>query len=513
MLNVLWAGRNGGLSGVWKKGALCLGMALLVPVAAWAQTKSAGQEKGAPAKSTAPKKADDDDDKAAPAPDVVAPVAVDPSKTHKISPNEVFRDPRAEALLDITKFKHENRPSVEVADVKAVAGMAGDANATIDKNLIGKVVDAMVSKLTDHQNIAALVDPPDNLRMNAPAVHAINEATTTLLEPIFAARSLKNEAFLSAYNGILLDKLGPLVLKNHLVPRVQSMIVLGQSANPNALNFFKQQIASKDQPLWVKLWALEGIVNIVEEGGRLSGQQQVDAAKVVADFLDKGDNIPWPVQLRAMEALSAMRQGFDPSRPNRAEMANAAMRVLTDADSKPDVRAEAARALGLMAVTPAVPRYNFSLIAHAVADLAAELALSASAAKTDNVSKANYLAALLIGSVYQAFDGVPGARESGLLHIASADSAPYVQKVFDLTKPVVKATIDMLGAGSRQVKDRQKDVAAKVAALRDFLKTNPPPDRHLVRGGTEYPIGLAPQAELEAPPDANVAGPARARRK
>jgi hypothetical protein len=511
MLNVLSPRRIWGPSRASQGGLWSLAIVVLIPAVAWAQAKQATQDKDAQATTKADaKKADDDDDKAAPAPDVVAPAAADPSKTKKISPNEIFRDERAEALLQIDKYKHENRPPVGRPEIDAVGEMAGNPNANLDKNMIGKVVDAMVSKLTDHNNIKALVDPPENLKMNAPAVHAINEATTTLLEPIFSARSIKNEAFLTAYNRILLDKLTPL-LRNHLVPRVQAMIILGQSANPEALRLFREQLADKTQTFWVKLWALEGMTNIAEESGRMSGQQQVDAAKAVAVFLD-GENIPWPVQLRALEALSAMRQGFDPTRPIKAEMANAAMRILADPESKPDVRAEAARALGLMPVSAAVPKYNFSLIAHATADLAAELATAISAERTDNASKANYLGALLIGSVYQAFDGVPGVRDSGLMHIAGADSAPYVQKTFELTKPVVKATIDLLSAGQRQIQPRQKELATRLAALKDYLSKNPPPDRHLVRGGAEYPIALAPQADLNAPPRNNVAGPARGRK-
>jgi hypothetical protein len=515
MLNVLWPRRNWGPSRAWQWVVSSWAVVFLVPAIAWGQAKSTTQDKGAPASSKADaKKADakkaDDDDKAAPAPDVVAPNTADPSKTKKISPNETFRDERAEALLDVNKYKHESRPGVGQAETDAVRAMAGDPNVPIDKNMINRVVDAMISKLTDHQNIAAVVNPPANLKMNSPQNRAINEATTTLLEPIFLARSAKNEAFQSAYNRILLDKLDP-VLRNHLVPRVQAMIVLGQSANPDALRLFKAQIADKNQTLWVKLWALEGMTNIVEEGGRLTGQAQVDAAKVVADFLNNGEDVPWPVQLRALEALSAMRQGFDPSRPTRAEMANAAMRVLADPESKLDVRAEAARALGLMPVTPAVPKYNFSLIAHAAADLASELATNINAQRTENVAKANYLGALLIGSVYQCFDGVPGVRDSGLVHLASTDSAPYVQKVFDLTKAVVKSSVDLLASGQRQIKDRQKELTARVAALKDFLAKNPPPDRHLVRGGAEYPTALAPQAVQDSPPG-KVVGAARGRK-
>ena len=49
------------------------------------------------------------------------------------------------------------------------------------------------------------------------------------------------------------------------------------------------------------------------------------------------------------------------------------MRILADPKARPDVRAEAARALGMMQITNAVPKYNFSLVAYAAAQLAAEV--------------------------------------------------------------------------------------------------------------------------------------------
>ena len=52
-------------------------------------------------------------------------------------------------------------------------------------------------------------------------------------------------------------------------------------------------------------------------------------------------------------------------------MAVAVMRVLTDPKARSDVRAEAAKALGMMQISSAVSNYNFSLVAHATAQLAA----------------------------------------------------------------------------------------------------------------------------------------------
>ena len=54
----------------------------------------------------------------------------------------------------------------------------------------------------------------------------------------------------------------PPLLKHHLIPRVQAMIVLGQSGNPDALKLYLDEIKNAKQTVWVKLWAMRGISNI-----------------------------------------------------------------------------------------------------------------------------------------------------------------------------------------------------------------------------------------------------------
>jgi hypothetical protein len=150
-----------------------------------------------------------------------------------------------------------------------------------------------------------------------------------------------------------------------------------------------------------------------------------------------------------------------------------------------------------MQISSSVTNYNFPLVAHATGQLAAELATRIATVYSTNEDKAKYLTALLIGPVYQAFDGAQPVRDSGLIHSASGASTTYVQKVFDLAKPVVRSTIDLLSSGQRQSKERQKEVLAQVAALREFLDKNPPAHRYLVPGEAEFPIALLPDAGLK----------------
>ena len=78
-----------------------------------------------------------------------------------------------------------------------------------------------------------------------------------------------------------------------------------------------------------------------------------------------------------------------PAAPKGAEMAVAAMRVLADNKARSEVRAEAARALGMMQISTAVPNYNFPLIAYAAAQLAARVGDQVTACYSADKGKAS----------------------------------------------------------------------------------------------------------------------------
>src|SRR5262249_24491815 len=155
-----------------------------------------------------------------------------------------------------------------------------------------------------------------------------------------------------------------------------------------------------------------------------------------------------------------------------------------------EVRAEAARALGLMQITSAVPRYNFALVAHAAGELAADLGGAIEPvygvekdkpARVENGTKARYLAARLLGPVSEAFEGVPEQQGSGLLRADSGPAGAYVQKVFGAVKQVAQAAVNLIGATSKEYEARKKALTSQVTALRAFLEKNPPPNRQLVQ--------------------------------
>ncbi len=494
----------------WTLGAAAgVGLLGFLPSSAWAQAapraKANSQAKSQPAdpktaaaRESAPKPAP------ASAPDTAPGAAASDDAaaavpSSKFLSSQVFRDPASLKLLDVTKFPELRAVNMVSGDVENVEGMAGQPNVQIDPSILNRMIGASLAKLTSHANLQAIVDPPPNLSSSSPVARAIGQATSDLLKPIFTARSARNRAFLVAYDRALLPRIKPL-LAGHLISRVQAMIVLGELASVDDMPVFLQEIKNPNQSMWVKLWAFEGISNIVRNGGALNVPVQVDAGKAVADFLDRYEDAPWPVQYRALQALGNMRQGFVPAQPKFAHMASTAMRLLTDQDLRAEVRVEAARALGLMQITTAVPRYNYNLVATAIGELAIDLGSEVASVFGSNKVKSQYLTVLLAGPLDQAFTGDSSLfRESGLLRATTGDAAASIQKVHQLIRPVIKGSADLLSSPSKQVPDRIKDLNARVAALKEHLQKNPPPDRRLVQGGPEYPsAGSSRSAEPAA---------------
>jgi hypothetical protein len=439
---------------------------------------------------------------------------VDPSESQKSAPLEIFLDPNAVAALDVKKFKPIPSPRGTTAadaarakeDAAKLKQMAGDRLTPPDPRVIAAVVDDAIAKLTNHKYIEANL--PDGAKAKPEDVKAIQDATETLLEPIFLARSAENAPFQARYNQILAQKLEP-VLKNHLIPRIQAMIILGQSANVDAYKTFLAEIQNPSQTVWVKLWAFRGLTNIKKYSNKLNAQQEIDAAKAVSDLLVKNQDWPWPVQLRGLEALAALRQGFVIKSPKTADMASTAFQYLVNDDLRPEVRAEAAVALAMMQMNANVPKYNLVVAAHATAQLAATIGEKIATGFTENKLYAQKLTTLLMGPITQAFEGRQGQRESGFLNSPLLANKADVQKYLDAIRPMMKAAIDLVGGPPGQAKARNDDLTAKVAAFKDFLKANTPQTTELFQGGPQLPAASDAVAE-GAPDDAEAKDQAKA---
>ncbi|MCA1686853.1 MAG: hypothetical protein LC745_12970, partial [Planctomycetia bacterium] len=393
--------------------------------------KSARKEAPA-AKAEDPPKAEDDGD--------VGNEAPEEQKTSKI---EVFKDPNAEAALKVFKSVPGLRP-FPARDVRAIISMA--AGGALDRDMVKKFVEGMALDLTEKSNINALINPPETQNPNAAATRAIQRATDNLLDVYHTARLAGNSGFLSAYNAELLNTL-PKLLDNNLVARIQAMIVLGTAGNPNAVPFFVAQLKDPNQTVWVKLWAARGLSNAAGNGAKVDavGGQMIEVARALSEFLDRESDppLPWPVQMRALEALGSMRVASSPSGA-KAEMATTAMKFLADPEARPEVRAQAAWALGMLRVNQTVRGYNYALIAYDTGQVAAELGEQINASfKDKDRALSEYLTSFLVTPIYQAFNGLDGARESGLLKVPGGyPTLPYARQVSDLSAAVAKAAVE-----------------------------------------------------------------------
>jgi hypothetical protein len=477
-----------GCSWVWLSIAMALAGALLQPT--WAQTAN-------PAASEGPSKEVDTE----------APAEEEALAEKPNAPAEVFKDPRAEKAMPNT-FPTLYKPC-NPRDVNAVKAMAA-GQSSVDRDTIARFVEGMAYELTNKTNIRAVIDLAANVPPGSRTAHAIQEATDNLIDVIQTAKLANNANFLSTYDKVLFEEL-PALLNGHLLSRIEAMIVLAQDgdASPEMVGLFVKQLNDPKQTAWVKLWAARGLTN-AEPTLSNDTPRAMAAAKAVADSLDQEKDLPWPVQSRALEALGALRQAST-ARPSKGqpEMASTAIRFLADPQARPEVRAEAARALGMMRVGGAIGKYNFPLIAYDIGDVAAMLGESISDAFAHNPSRSEYLAGLLIHQLYQALEGVPHARDSGLLHSTHPNIAPsrsYIKQVSGLVKPVAKSSIELIRAPKGQVPRYQKELGDRVAALRDFLDKNRPANRWLVPGGPEFPPPKPATAVAGAPGGARVAG-------
>ncbi|MDR3633308.1 MAG: hypothetical protein P4L84_05680 [Isosphaeraceae bacterium] len=420
--------------------------------------------------------------------------AEEPEAPKKEPAIEVFKDPRAEAILQ-KKFTTIGR--LPDQSKKSVVNMAvGAENA--DRAVIQRFVDGATYMLTNPANVAALVEGKGGSK-----ALEIKKGTDDLLEVLHKAQANKNTAFLTEYNRILVATL-PKLLENNLFARIEAMIVLGQTGNPEAIPVFVKQLADANQTVWVKIWAARGITSAAGGGTReVAAAQAGTAAKAIADWLDKEKDLPWFAQMRALEALGALRQAKTPQKPDQPVFANVAMRFLADKEARPEVRAMAAWALGMMRIDNALSKFNFSLVAHNVAEVAADLGDKVVDVFDANQNQSRYYTSFLLYQIHPALEGDPKVRDAGILkvpgnHAGFNQAKPFLQQVDDLVKSVYKASVELLNAPRGKQKDLQKQLANRVDALRKFLQKNPPADTRLVPGGQAFPgnqVAAAPDGK------------------
>ncbi|WP_422931231.1 HEAT repeat domain-containing protein [Singulisphaera sp. PoT] len=478
---------------------MCLSIGLIAALSlnahSQAPAKSSGSTKkdaAAPKEKEAPAPKDAEKSKDAPPADAEKAdedkgetAASESTKEHAI---EVFKDPKAvEALSKKYQPLAGVTPTIQVR--KLVAEMAG--GAPINRDTLSKFIAGLAADLTNPSYIRAIVE--DGKPVSQSAKVGIRDAVRYLLDPIDIAKRGNNQEFLNSYSQELLKVL-PRILENHPISRLQAIIVLGQTGSPDAINVYTQQLNDKNQLVWVKLWAARGITNIVQTGAGgnrvdevLSGRA-IPAAKALSNFLNREAEIPWPVQVRALEALGALRLAADPAAAGKVEMADAVVHQLANREAKPEVRAQAAWSLGMMRLNSGVVQFNYPLVAYFIGDVAATVGEKVANSYEENITLAQYWTSVLVYQVFPAFYGQEGARDSGLMKIPAVAQNRAVKEIAELVKPLVKTSVDLINSPKGTQAQVAKDLTERVGQLRAYLEKNPPSNTFLVPQGTQYPV-------------------------
>jgi len=413
---------------------------------------------------------------------------------------EVFIDPMAKKTLAIFAPLNYVGPPIKVGnppdDRGRVQNMAA-RNENEDPAFLKRYVDYFAAELSSRSNLNGLLNPGPNPKPNDPATRGLERAVDALTKPLVDSRAVNNPGFLANYSRILFESSLPKLLENNYLTRIDAMIVLGMAGSPaaNALDLYIAQVKKPDQVIWVKLWAARGITNAAQQGrANLDAQKATQAAESLIGWLDADPKLPWPAQMRALEALGSLRFATNAPR-GKVDAASTAMRFLADPATRPEVRAYAAWALGMMKVPQAVTSYNYALLGHEIGRLVVDIGGKIVEEYDDNAAtfdkdkdQAAFLTGLLLFQAVPAISGEDGVSESGLLRAPGLGNAkPLLGKLEEKVKAATREAYELLRAGGNNQKDRRNDLDAKLADLKTFLASSQPKDRRLVPGGPEIP--------------------------
>src|SRR5204862_168347 len=108
----------------------------------------------------------------------------------------------------------------------------------------------------------ALADPEQGAPANA---KKIEEATNRLVQPLATANGMRYIQFRTTYVQTLIPVVRELS-KNNFYARVEGMVVLSRSADPNAIPVFAEALRDPNQVLAVKERAAVGVYLAAQEG-------------------------------------------------------------------------------------------------------------------------------------------------------------------------------------------------------------------------------------------------------
>lgn len=400
---------------------------------------------------------------------------------------DVFVDPVAEDVLGkkfspITTTARLNNP----ADTNTVRVMA-EGGAPLDRALLDRYIKFNAAELTRTEYFDALRDTSGKINPNSRNFKGIEQATSSLLAPLNIALVKKNAAFLGEYRRVLREALPP-ILNNNLYARIEAMIVLSKAADATDLPLMLKELKNPEQLMVVKLWALRGLTTLTQSGKTdLASQRASEAAQAVTDFLASDPELPWWIQLRAIEAIGSLRQSSSNPLSAKAEYSSAALKLLSSSETKPEVRAMAAWALGWIRSAGRPEDYNYGLIAYHIGRAAADLGDQLVAQTSGSTERAKYLMGFYVYKLLAGLSGDETVRDSGLLPLSrTTTSRDYVQNIYQRVVAIATAGMELSRAPTAQLQSRRKSLAAAVTDLKQYLQKNPPKSTRLIPSGEEF---------------------------
>jgi hypothetical protein len=386
-------------------------------------------------------------------------------------------------------------------DAQSIQSMTSGGEAP-NPSLIKKYVNHYVAELTKHDNIQSLLDSSSDSR----GARLLQDASDALVRPLLPPATSRNARFRQMYVQELLQ-VAPKVLQGQLHSRTFFMTVLSRSQSPEVVPLLIEQIRSEDQAMTVKMLAAVGLNNISQNGRRPldASSQAIPASQALAGMLRDNPEAFWPVKVRALEAMGALRHATANPLRGEPELAAVPFSLLADRGQRLDVRAWAGWALGMMDIPPQVRSFNFQLVAYAMGRAVADFGdqMLAVEMPEDRPTKNLALVVRMCDPLLRLLTGFVGDRDlprSGLArttHSAfDADARTMTREVEQRIRAVATSAINFSRAVGRQVPDAHKRLAADVQELRSFLAKNPPKSNELYPGGPtlELPGSAAPAA-------------------
>ena len=405
---------------------------------------------------------------------------------------DVHRDKRAEAVIqNIKEYKpiKSGEPPPTRAQVEQWAQGAG----IVDKNKLDYYVRAQAAAMTSQGVLNGLgakkqANADAAVKANEDALKAIERAFDDLIAPVTIAsrRTPPYKEFLRDYAESTL-KVIPELLANHLVARIEGMIVLSRTGDERAVPTYIAQLRDPKQVIMVKILAAEGLTNVVRISRQVDAKASLEAAIALNEFLNAEKDAIWWAHYRALEALGWLRQPATNPVTGRYDMIETAESFLADPKVRPEVRAWAAWAIGMMRVDNRGARINYTKIAGDIGKLAASLGDRILAVKSvDPDDQAHELIALVVVPLYNALKGEPEQSRSGLINAnALGNAAAFVQGLEPLVKAEAIAAKQLgLAAGQQQHKSMHDALELAVKKLKDYLAQNP---QQVVAGGNLNP--------------------------